>query len=115
MADGAADWRKLNPMPAARAAGVCVVLRAETRPGADDRFEALLSDLAYTVRAEERGCLAYVATRQTGSADHFAVHARFASWRAFQRHALTRHLERAMPRLTALLAAPVTMEIFLEI
>jgi quinol monooxygenase YgiN len=50
-----------------------------------------------------------------GSRRHFVVHARFVDWRAFQRHAETPHFNRMLPRLTALLAAPVSMEIFLEV
>lgn len=99
---------------AARPRGVCAIMRAQVRPGAADRFEALLGDFVYTVLAEERGCTSYVATRQLGSDNHFAVHARFAGWHSFQRHAVTAHMKRALPRLSALLATPVSLEIFIE-
>ncbi len=94
---------------------MCAVLRAETRKGADAEFEAVLNDLARAVRTEEPGCSSYVVTRAMGSTAHFAVHARFADWDAFEDHADTAHLKRLMPRLTALLAQPLSMEIFLEI
>ena len=94
---------------------VCVTVRSETRDGAADEFEALLKDLAFSVEADEPGCTSYVLTRQMGSHRHFVVHARFIDWRAFQRHAETPHFNRMLPRLTALLAAPVSMEIFLEV
>jgi quinol monooxygenase YgiN len=97
------------------AQAVCAIVRAETRVGADLEFEALLGDLAHRVRAEEPGCNAYVVSRMLGSRQHFAVHARFASWRAFARHAETEHLTRLLPRLTALLAAPISLEIFFEV
>ncbi len=95
--------------------GVCVVLRAETKAGQDERFAALLSDLAYSVRAEETGCRSYVVTREIGARERFAVHARFADWNSFERHAETPHMDSALPRLTAHLASPWTMEIFMEV
>lgn len=94
---------------------VCVSVRGEARDGAEHEFEDLLKDLAYSVDAEEPGCTSYLVTRQMGSHRHFVVHARFVDWRAFQRHAETAHFNSVLPRLNALLAAPVSMEIFLEI
>jgi quinol monooxygenase YgiN len=101
--------------PAPPQGAVCAVVRAETRNGADTEFAALLSDLAHQVRAEEDGCKSYVVTRAMGSPEHFAVHAHFADWRAFEEHAETAHLKRLLPRINALLAAPIAMEIFLEV
>ncbi|MGD9968725.1 MAG: putative quinol monooxygenase [Hyphomonadaceae bacterium] len=94
---------------------VCVIVRAESRIGAGAELAALLSDLAYSVREDEEGCTSYVLTRMMGSPEHFALHARFVDWRAFEEHAETPHLRRLMPRINALLAAPFTMEIFLEV
>jgi quinol monooxygenase YgiN len=95
--------------------GVCVVLRAQAHVGADEDVEWLLNDLALRVRADEPGCTSYVVTRMMGSREHFAVHARFTCWDTFNAHAETAHLERVLPRLTALLATPVSMELFLEL
>lgn len=92
-----------------------MVMRAETKPGEDEAFEALISDFAYSVRAEETGCRSYVVTRELGSREHFAVHARFTTWQAFERHAETPHMNSVLPRLTARLAAPWSMEIFMEV
>ncbi len=94
---------------------VCVTVRGEAREGAENDFEAILRDLAFSVDADEPDCTSYVITRQMGSRRHFVVHARFVDWRAFQRHAETAHFNRMLPRLNALLAAPVSMEIFLEV
>jgi quinol monooxygenase YgiN len=94
---------------------ICTVVRAQARAGTDAEFAALLSDLAFSVREDERGCTSYVVTRAMGSPEHFAVHARFANWRAFERHAETAHLKRLMPRIDALLASPLAVEIFLEV
>src|SRR5690242_6016667 len=94
---------------------VCVTVRGEVSDGALDEAEALLKDLAFSVDVDEPGCTSYVLTRQMGSRRTFVVHARFVDWRAFQRHAETPHFNRMLPRLTALLAAPVSMEIFLEV
>lgn len=94
---------------------VCAVVRAETRPGADEQFEALLQDLAFRVRAEEPACLSYVVTRLMGSRALFAVHARFSDWDAFKAHPETDHVSRMLPRLNALLAAPLSLEIFFEV
>jgi quinol monooxygenase YgiN len=94
---------------------VCAVMRAETKPGLDEEFEALMRDLAFQVRSEEPGCAAYVVTRTLGSRNHFAIHARFEDMAAFNGHAQTSHLLAAMPRLTALLTAPVSMEIFFAV
>lgn len=96
-------------------AGVCVLIRAEAKPGSDEEFAKLLDELANDVRADEPGCTNYVVTRMMGSHEHFAVHARFASWDAFNAHAETPHLVRVLPRLTALMATPISMEIFLEL
>ena len=104
--------------PARRTAppgSVCAVVRAETRNGRGAEFAALLSDLAHQVRNEEDGCKSYVVTRAMGSTDHFAVHAHFQDWRAFKDHAETAHLKRLLPRINALLAAPIAMEIYLEV
>lgn len=98
-----------------QAEAVCVIVRLEAHPGADDELEALLSDLAESVHADEPACTSYVVTRMMGSSEHFAVHARFASWDAFNAHAETAHLSDALPRLTPLLAAPISMELFLEL
>jgi len=92
--------------------GVCAVLRAETKPGADEECAALLRDLAYRVRAEEPGCMSYVVTRALGSPSHFAVHAQFEDMDAFNEHAETEHMSRMMPRLRGLLATPISMELF---
>jgi quinol monooxygenase YgiN len=100
---------------APRPRAVCAILRAETRAGADNEFEALINDLAHYVRTEEAGCDSYTVTRAMGSQAHFVVHARFLDWDAFEGHADTPHLNRFMPRLSALLAAPLSMEIFLEV
>lgn len=90
-------------------------MRAEVREGADEDFEHLLSDLARAVNADEPGCESYVATRAMGSKEHFVMHARFMDWRAFEGHAETAHMTELMPRLNALLAGPLVMEIYLEI
>jgi quinol monooxygenase YgiN len=97
------------------ASGVCALMRAQTRPGADQEVEALLRDLSLEVRAGEPGCAAYVVTRVLGSRSHFAIHAQFADMEAFEQHAETEHLKRAMPRLSALLAAPLSMELFFAV
>lgn len=94
---------------------VCVVWRAETKPGQDDVFESLLRDLACAVRGEEAGCTSYLVTRALGSRRHFAVHARFLDWTAFTGHADTPHFSRVAPRLSALMASPVGVEIFFEV
>jgi len=98
----------------ARPRAVCAVLRAEAREGVDKQFQSLLSDLAHRVRAEEIGCESYVVTRALGSSEHFVIHARFSDWASFEGHPDTPHFQRLMPRLNALLASPVAMEIYLE-
>ncbi len=92
-----------------------MVMRAEALAGLDEDLETVLQDLSARVVAAEPECVSYVVTRMMGSRAHFAVHARFATWRAFERHADTEHLAHAMPRLTALLATPISMEVFMEI
>jgi quinol monooxygenase YgiN len=93
---------------------VCVILRAEARVGADENLAKQLAVLARDVRAKEAGCTSYIVTRMMGSREHFAVHAHFSSWSAFNTHAETSHLTRVLPRLAPLLATPISMEIFLE-
>jgi quinol monooxygenase YgiN len=92
-----------------------MVMRAEAQPGVDDEFEALLQDLAARVAADEPECASYVVTRMMGSERHFAIHARFSGWSAFERHGDTEHMTRVLPHLAALLAAPASMEVFLEV
>ena len=94
---------------------VCAIVRAKTHSGLDVEFEAQLRDLAFHVEADEETCTSYVITRALGSRDEFAVHARFVNWKGFQQHAETEHLARALPRLSALLARPVSLEIFFEV
>ena len=109
-----------EPSRAARAAApmegvVCAILRAEARRGFDDEFAALMSDLAHHIRTDEPGCQSYVVTLAMGSLAHFVMHARFDDWRAFEAHAETPLIKRLMPRLNALLASPIAMELFLEV
>jgi len=111
---GLAEPSRARPALAPMQGNVCAILRAETRAGFDQEFAALMSDLAHHVRSDEPGCESYVVTRAMGSPAHFAIHARFRDWRAFEAHADTAHLSRLMPRLNALLVAPLAMEIFLE-
>ena len=94
---------------------VCALMRAQTHPGVDEEVERLLRDLSRQVRAGEPGCAAYVVTRMLGSRTHFAIHAQFADMAAFEQHAETEHLKQAMPRLSALLAAPLSMELFFAV
>lgn len=105
---------RLAPEAVLRPRSVCALMRAETRRGADDAFATLMDDLAQRVRSDEPGCESYVVTRALGSSAHFVVHARFADWDAFEAHADTAHMARMAPRLNALLAGPIAMEIFLE-
>ncbi|MEJ0060391.1 MAG: antibiotic biosynthesis monooxygenase [Terricaulis sp.] len=104
------DARELRPEKC-----VCIVLKAETKPGLDDAFEAMLADFAHKVRSDEPGCTSYSATRALGSPTHFAVHARFISQSALEAHAETEHMNASLPRLMALLATQVSLEIFVEI
>jgi quinol monooxygenase YgiN len=101
--------------PAARKRAVCAVVRAEVRPGASDVFEALMTDFANEVEHAEPGCSSYTVTRTFGSRAHFAAHARFQDWAAFRAHGETAHAKRVLPRLTALLATPISVELFLEV
>jgi len=94
---------------------VCAILRAEAKPGRSEDFAALMSDLAHSVRAEEPGCESYIVTRAMGSPAHFAIHARFADWDAFEAHPDTPHMRRIAQRINALLAAPLAMELFLAV
>lgn len=94
---------------------VCAIARGEALTGNEGELEALLRDLAFAVQAEEAGCTSYLVTRALGSRAHFAVHAHFADMRAFQVHAETPHFKRAMPRIQALLAEPITMELFFAV
>ena len=95
--------------------GVCATARLEALAGREDDALALLSDMAFAVRAEEDACVSYVVTRCLGSEHHIAIHARFADWQAFKDHAETAHMERLLPRLNPLLAAPIALEVFLEV
>ncbi|WP_395647760.1 putative quinol monooxygenase [Terricaulis sp.] len=89
--------------------------RLETLAGREDGVLALLADMAFAVRAEEDACVSYAVTRCLGSQHHIAIHARFADWQAFKDHAETAHMKRLMPRLSPFLAAPIALEIFLEV
>ena len=111
MGEKTSDQRRRTPPPGP----VCAVVRAETREGAGAEIAAILSDLAHRVLSEEEGCTSYYVTRAIGSRDHFALHARFSDWNAFEGHAETPHLKRAMARLNTLLASPIAMEIYLEV
>jgi quinol monooxygenase YgiN len=104
------------PSKAGRARrAVCAVLRAEAHAGADLEMEGLLADFARHVRDEEPGCLSYIVTRALGSRTQFVAHALFVDWSGFRAHGETEHLDRLLPMLTPLMAAPVSVEIFLEV
>lgn len=113
MADGedAPSQRK----PARHQGAVCVTARLEAELGGEAVIEQALAHFAAAVRVEEPGCTSYYISRQIGSNRHFAVHARFADWAAFNAHAETPHMEHALARLSPALAAPVALEIFLEV
>jgi quinol monooxygenase YgiN len=110
-------WAQLPAQPtlAPRARAVCATLRAEARRGSGGELERLVSDFSRRVRAKETGCLSYVLTRALGSRTQFVIHARFSSWGAFREHGETVHMRQLLPRLNSLLAAPVSVEIFLEV
>ncbi|MFT3727186.1 MAG: antibiotic biosynthesis monooxygenase [Terricaulis sp.] len=110
-----AELIQLRAASAPKNKAVCAIVRAKTHAGLDEEFEAQLRDLAFHIEADEDACTSYVITRALGSRDEFAVHARFVNWRAFRQHAETEHLTQALPRLTALLARPVSLEIFFEV
>ena len=95
--------------------GLCAIARIETLSGLEEEALALLADMAFAVRAEEDACVSYAVTRVLGSPTHIAVHARFADWQAFKDHAETAHMDRLLPRLNPLLAAPIALEVFLEV
>src|SRR5262245_55200742 len=79
--------------------GVCAIARVETLAGREDDALALLSDMAFAVRAEEEAaCVSYAVTRVLGSPTLIAIHARFADWQAFKDHAETAHMNRLLPR-----------------
>lgn len=105
----------VQPTVTPRERAICATLRAEARPGAGGELERLVSDFARRVRAKEPGCLSYVFTRALGSRTQFVIHARFSSWTAFREHGETSHMQRVLPQVTSLLAAPVSVEIFLEV
>lgn len=112
---GWAEPSRIGPAIAPRTRAVCAVFRAEAQNGADHECEALIGDLAHKIRIDEPGCESYLVTRAMGSHSHFVMHARFTDWSAFEDHAATAHMSRLMPRLSALLTAPLSMEIYLEV
>ena len=91
---------------------VCVLLHYAGKDGAAESLQTLLGDFVNHARAEEPGLLSYVVTQALGSQTHFVVHAQFTDWGAFEAHAETPHMQRFLPRLTALLAAPISMELY---
>lgn len=94
---------------------VCLLVRGEARPGADEDVERILAGFAEQVRAGEPGCRSYFITRAVGSRLHFVAHARFDGWIALRRHAASAHMQAMLPHLMANLAAPVSLEVFLEV
>lgn len=104
------------PYKSARHQGaVCVVARLEAAVGAEAALGRALGAFAAVVRAEETACTSYYVTHHAGAPTHFAVHVRFADWAAFKAHPETPHMARALPRISALLAAPMALEIFFEV
>lgn len=91
---------------------VCVLLHYAGKEHSERDLRALLADFVEQARGEEPGVLSYVVTQALGSATHFVVHAQFSDWSAFEAHAETQHMRRFLPRLTALLAAPISMELY---
>jgi quinol monooxygenase YgiN len=112
---GWAEPSRIGPAATPRPRSVCAVFHAEASPGADEECEALIGDLAREIRTREPGCESYIVTRAMGSRSKFVMHARFMDWSAFEDHAATAHMSRVMPKLSALLAAPLSMELYLEI
>jgi len=113
MADGADEPSKHKR--ARHQGAVCVVARLEAAAGAADAVAKELAGFAQAVRAGEAGCTSYYVTHSIGAPQHFAAHARFCDWAAFKAHAETAHMEAALARITPRLAAPVSLEIFLEV
>lgn len=94
---------------------ICVTVRLEALPNFDGRVAQMMAQFAESVETDEPGCTYYAVTRQIGSPRHFAAHARFVDWDAFNAHADTAHMRAALPELTAVLATPIALEIFVEI
>lgn len=110
-----ANPRKAKKKSTRHEGPVCAIARAEVHPGREEEFEFLLADMALQVKANEKACTFYSVTRALGSATHFAVHARFKDWEAFKAHPETPHMEQLLAHLSPLLAAPIGLEIFLEV
>jgi len=91
---------------------VCVLLHYAGREDAEQSLRSLLSEFVHQASNEEPGLLSYVVTQAMGLSNHFVVHAQFVDWSAFEAHAETPHMQRFLPRLKALLAAPISMELF---
>jgi quinol monooxygenase YgiN len=94
---------------------VCVLLHYVGKANEEASLHALLAAFARDACNEEPGLLSYVVSQAMGSASHFVVHAQFIDWSAFEAHAETAHMRRLLPQLTALLGAPISMELFLGV
>jgi quinol monooxygenase YgiN len=115
MVAGWADSSASKAKTARHTGPVCAIARAEVFAGRDEEVEFLLNDMALQIKANEKACTSYAVTRLLGTRTHFAIHARFSDWAAFKAHPETPHMERLLARLSPLLAAPVSLEIFLEV
>lgn len=91
---------------------VCALLHYAGRDDVEHDLRSLLAEFVHEASSEEPGLLSYVVTQAMGSSTHFVVHAQFTDWGAFEAHAETQHMQRFLPRLTALLAAPISMELY---
>jgi quinol monooxygenase YgiN len=88
-----------------------VTARLPVQSGKEEQFEAVFTDLAAKVNANEDGCHLYELFRTPGKPDYIVLE-RYADRAALDAHGKTDYFLAAQPLLGPLLAGAPTVEVF---
>lgn len=88
--------------------GVIATLKVQAGKGAD--LEAVFSELAAKVKANEAGCILYQLTKSRSEPDTYRVMELYASNEALKQHGASDYFRAAGPGIGACLAAPLQVE-----
>ncbi len=88
-----------------------VVAHVRVKEGKHDDLEAVFTELANHVRAEEPGNLAYTLSRKRGSMTEYVIQELYLDQAAVAQHMAASYFREARPRLEACFAEPPVLHL----
>ena len=88
-----------------------VIASVKVQEGKTEEFEAVVSDLAKAVAANEPDCTAFQVCKVRNAPGEYKILEIYRSKDAFKAHAKSEHFTAAVPKMEATFAAPMGVEI----